>query len=79
MCIGIIRNNSFLVGGRAQAEARIDPRPLRTSRPTAHGTQVVWPLDYMGRALAMQNTASNKLQLLQYAAANKHARIGITR
>jgi len=50
MCIGIIRNNSFLVGGRARAEARIDPRPLRTSRSTAHGAQVVWPMDYMGRA-----------------------------
>ena len=50
MCIGIIWNNSFLVGGRARAEARIDPRPLRTSRSTAYGAQVVWPLDYMGRA-----------------------------
>ena len=40
MYIGIIRNN-FLVGGRARAEARIDPRPLRTSRSTAHGAQVV--------------------------------------
>ena len=50
MCIGIIWNNSFLVGGRTRAEARIDPRPLRTSRSTAHGAQVVWPLDYMGRA-----------------------------
>jgi len=30
----------FLVGGRARAEARIDPRPLRTSRSTAHGAQV---------------------------------------
>jgi len=50
MCIGIIWNNSFLVGGHAQAEARIDPWPLRTSRSTAHGAQVVWPLDYMGRA-----------------------------
>jgi len=50
MCIGIIWNNSFLVGGRTQAEAQIDPRPLRTSRSTAHGAQVVWPLDYMGRA-----------------------------
>ena len=50
MCKGIIWNNSlFLVGGRAWAEARIDPRPLRTSRSTAHGAQVVWPLDYMGR------------------------------
>jgi len=48
MCIGIIWNNSFLVGGRARAEARIDPRPLRTLRSTAHGAQVVWPLDYMG-------------------------------
>jgi len=34
MCIGIIWN-LFLVGGRARAEARIDPRPLRTSRSTA--------------------------------------------
>ena len=50
MCIGIIWNNSFLVGWRARAEARIDPGPLRTSRSTAHGAQVVWPLDYMGRA-----------------------------
>jgi len=50
MCIGIIWNNSSLVGGRARAEARIDPRSLRTSRSTAHGAQVVWPLDYMGRA-----------------------------
>jgi len=50
MCIGIIWNNSFLVGGRARAEARIDLRPLRTSHSTAHGAQVVWPLDYMGRA-----------------------------
>ena len=50
MCIGIIWNHSFLVGGCARAEARIDPRPLRTSRSTAHGAQVVWPLDYMGRA-----------------------------
>ena len=52
MCIGIIWNNSFLVGrrARAEAEARIDPRPLRTSRSTAHGAQVVWPLDYMCRA-----------------------------
>jgi len=50
MCIGIIWNNSFLVGGRDRAEARIDPRPLRTSHSTAHGAQVVWPLDYMGRA-----------------------------
>ena len=41
MCIGIIWNNSFLVRGRARAEARIDPRPLRTSRSTAHGAQVV--------------------------------------
>ena len=49
MCIGIIWNNSFLVGRRARAEAWIDPRPLRTSRSTAHGAQVVWPLDYMGR------------------------------
>ena len=31
----------YLVGGRAQAEAQIDPRPLLTSRSTAHGTQVV--------------------------------------
>jgi len=31
----------FLVGGRARAEARIDPRPLRTSLSTAHGAQVV--------------------------------------
>jgi len=30
--------------------ARIDLRPLRTSRSTAHGAQVVLPLDYMGRA-----------------------------
>jgi len=52
MCIGIIWNNSFLVGGRARVEARIDPRPLRTSRCTAHGTQVVWPLDYMGGAIS---------------------------
>jgi len=29
---------------------RIDPGPLRTSRSTAHGAQVVWSLDYMGRA-----------------------------
>ena len=37
MCIGIIWNNSFfLVGGRARAEARINPRPLRTSLSTAH-------------------------------------------
>jgi len=50
MCIGIIWNNSFLVGGCARAEARIDPQPLRTSRSTAHGAQVVWPLDYLGRA-----------------------------
>jgi len=40
-CIGIIWNNSFLVGGRPRAEARMDPRPLRTSRSTAHGTPVV--------------------------------------
>jgi len=46
MCIGIIWNNSFSVGGRARAEAQIDPRPLRTSSSTAHGAQVVWPLDY---------------------------------
>ena len=50
MCIGIIWNNSFLVGGRARAEARIDPRPLRMSHSTAHGAQVAWPLDYMSRA-----------------------------
>jgi len=24
-------------------------RPLRMSRSTAHGAQVIWPLDYMGR------------------------------
>ena len=36
MCIGIIWNNSFLVGGRARAEARIEPRPLRTSRSILH-------------------------------------------
>jgi len=34
------------------ADARIDPRPLQTSRSTAHGAQVVWPLDYMGRAVS---------------------------
>jgi len=51
MCIGIIWDNSFFVGRRARAEARIDPRPLRTSCSTAHGAQVVWPLDYMGRAV----------------------------
>ena len=56
MCIEIIWNNSFLVGGRARAEARIDPRPLRTSRSTAHGAQVVWPLDYMGRAHITSST-----------------------
>jgi len=57
MCIGIIWNNSFLVGGRARAEARIDPRPLLTSRSTAHGAQVVWPLDYMGSADKVSNHA----------------------
>ena len=50
MCIGIIWTNSFLVGGRALDEARIDPRPLRASRSTAHGAQVVLPFNYMGRA-----------------------------
>jgi len=59
MCIGIIWNNSFLAGGRARAEARIDPRPLRTSRSTAHGAQVVWPLDYMGRAVSNGNVLIN--------------------
>ena len=54
MCIGIIWNNSFLVGGRARAEARIDPRPLQTSRSTAHGAKVAWPLDYMGRARSLK-------------------------
>ena len=49
MCIGIIWNNFFfsrqmrLGRGsiRASAQARL---------PTAHGAQVVWPLDYMGRS-----------------------------
>ena len=45
--------------GRAQSEARIDPRPLRTSRSTAHGAQVVWPLDYMGRAIYLLESSSN--------------------
>jgi len=42
---GLLQNR-----GRARAEARIDPRPLRMSCSTAHGAQVVWPLDYMSRA-----------------------------
>jgi len=62
MCIGIIWNNSFLVGGHARAEAQIDPRPLRTSRSTAYGAQVAWPLDYNGRA----STIEKKLVKEQY-------------
>jgi len=45
--------------GRAQSEARIDPRPLRTSRSTAHGAKVVWPLDYMNRAIYLLESSSN--------------------
>ena len=61
MCIEIIWNNSFLVGGHARAEARIDPRPLRTSCSTAHGAQVVWPLDYMGRASGRSNLTKGRI------------------
>jgi len=52
MCIGIIWNNSFSrwLGGRTRAEAQIEPRPLQMSRSTAHGAQVIWPLDYMGKS-----------------------------
>ena len=45
----LLLNSLFLVGGRARAEARIDPRPLRTSRSTAHGVRVSYTLDHMGR------------------------------
>jgi len=64
MCIAIIWNNTFLVGGRARVEARIDPRPLQTSRSTAHGAQVVWPLDYIGRAYGLINVITLILTLL---------------
>ena len=49
-CIPIIWSNYFLVGGRARAEARIDPRPLRTLRSTAHGVRVSYTLDHMGKS-----------------------------
>ena len=65
MCIGIIWNNSFLVGGCTRAEARIDPRPLRTSRSTAHGAQVVWPLDYM-RRVTVQHCLLRQLSFIHW-------------
>jgi len=54
MWVGIIRNDS-LAGGRARAE--VWTRPLSMSRPTAHGSRVLWPLGHMGRSRPVQMTA----------------------
>jgi len=34
---------------RTEARTEPEPQPPRMSHSTAHGTQLIWPLDYMGR------------------------------
>jgi len=48
-------DNNSVVGGRALPDRGLDwsseQRLPRTSRSTAHGVQVIYPLDYMGTSL----------------------------